>query len=143
MATGGQAFSGSTSAIIFDALLHSTPPLPSQVNPAASAQLDQIITKLLEKDPELRYQTAADLHADLKRLHRDTTSNRSAAQAAGYGDSLGPGKLPTSASPGARLLFRDSPRACQSPNPAPPRPYPRFVARPAFIDSSDRGISVK
>ena len=82
MATGQQAFSGSTSAVIFDAILHSTPALPSRVNPAAPAQMDQIITKLLEKEPDLRYQTVADLRADLKRLHRDTTSGRSVAHPA-------------------------------------------------------------
>lgn len=82
MATGRQAFSGNTSAVIFDAILHSTPPLASRVNPGAPAQMDQIISKLLEKDPDLRYQTAADLRADLKRLHRDTTSGHSVAHPA-------------------------------------------------------------
>jgi isoquinoline 1-oxidoreductase len=50
---------------------------------------------------------------------------------------------PSAASPGARLLFHDSPRACRSPNPTPSSPYSRCVGRPAFIDSIDRGISVK
>ena len=57
----------------------------------------------------------------------------------GRGDSLGRGKLPSAASPGARLLFHDSPRACRSPDPAPPRPYSRCVGRRALID---RGFSV-
>ena len=74
MATGKQAFSGTTSAAIFDAILHSNPPSAERLNPVVPAGLNQIITKLIEKDPELRYQTAADLRADLKRLHRDTTS---------------------------------------------------------------------
>jgi eukaryotic-like serine/threonine-protein kinase len=82
MATRRQAFSGSASAVIFDAILHSTPPLPSRLNVAVPPPLDQIISKLLERDLELRYQTAADLRADLKRLHRDTTSGRSAVHAA-------------------------------------------------------------
>src|SRR5262245_60596302 len=69
MATGKQAFGGTTSAAIFDAILHSNPPPAERVNPALSAGLNQIITKLVEKDPDLRYQTVADLRADLKRLH--------------------------------------------------------------------------
>jgi hypothetical protein len=58
-------------------------------------------------------------------------------------DTLGRGKLPSAASPCARLLFHDSPPACRSPDPLPSRPYSRYMGRPAFIDSSDRGISVK
>jgi serine/threonine protein kinase len=78
MATGKQAFSGTTSAAIFDAILHSNPPPAERVNPVLPVGLNQIITKLIEKDPDLRYQTAADLRADLKRLHRDTTSGHTA-----------------------------------------------------------------
>jgi Tol biopolymer transport system component len=81
MATGKQAFSGTTSAAIFDAILHSNPPSADRVNPVLPAGLNQIITKLIEKDPDLRYQTAADLRADLKRLHRDTTSGHTAIAA--------------------------------------------------------------
>src|SRR5438270_4014609 len=82
MATRRQAFSGGTAAVIFDAILHSTPPLPSRLNSAVPPPLDQILSKLLERDLELRYQTAADLRADLKRLYRDTTSSRSGVRAA-------------------------------------------------------------
>jgi serine/threonine protein kinase/Tol biopolymer transport system component len=77
MATGKQAFFGMTSAAIFDAILHSNPPQAERVNPALPAGFNQILAKLIEKDPDLRYQTAADLRADLKRLHRDTTSGHS------------------------------------------------------------------
>jgi len=79
MATGKQAFSGNTSAVIFDSILHSSPPPAGRLNPLVPAELDHIIGKLLEKDPDLRYQTAADLRADLKRLHRDTSSGHTAA----------------------------------------------------------------
>ena len=78
MATGKQAFSGSTSAAIFDAILHSDPPAAERVNPVLPAELNRVIGRLIEKDPDLRYQTAADLRADLKRLHRDTTSGHTA-----------------------------------------------------------------
>ena len=72
---------GNTSAAIFDAVLHSVPPAAGRVNPALPPELDHIISKLLEKDVDLRYQTAGDLRADLKRLHRDTSSGRSVAAA--------------------------------------------------------------
>ena len=77
MVTGQQAFAGTTSAAVFDAILHSAPPSAAQVNPAVPAELDRSISKLLEKDAHLRYQTASDLRADLKRLRRDTTSGHS------------------------------------------------------------------
>jgi predicted Ser/Thr protein kinase len=79
MATGRQAFMGTTSAAIFDAILHSAPAPAGRVNPSLPPELDNIISKLLEKDADLRYQTAGDLRADLKRLHRDTSSGRSVA----------------------------------------------------------------
>jgi predicted Ser/Thr protein kinase len=79
MATGRQAFQGTTSAALFDAILHTAPPAPGRVNPGLPPELDHIISKLLEKDVDLRYQTAGDLRADLKRLHRDTSSGRSVA----------------------------------------------------------------
>src|SRR5271157_53447 len=79
MATGRQAFSGATSATIFTAILRDQPPRPSQVNPEVPVELDRIITKALEKDRDLRCQTAAEMRADLKRLKRDTDSSRGAA----------------------------------------------------------------
>src|SRR5436190_17699346 len=77
MATGAQAFSGRTSALLFDAILHRDPTLPSRVNPELSAGMDQLIRRAIEKDRELRYQTAADLRSDLKRLRRDSGGERS------------------------------------------------------------------
>jgi serine/threonine protein kinase len=71
MTTGRPAFSGNTSAIIFDAILNREPIPPSRLNPALPVELEQILSKALEKNREMRYQTAADLRADLKRLKRD------------------------------------------------------------------------
>lgn len=76
MATGRQAFSGTTTAVIHDAILNRAVVPPSQLNPAIPLELEHIIDKALEKDRRLRYQTASDLRADLKRLKRDTTSGR-------------------------------------------------------------------
>ncbi len=82
MATGRQAFPGPTSAVIFEGILSRTPPSPLRVNPELPADLERIISKALEKDPKLRYQTAADMMADLRRLKRDSDSGRSAVRQA-------------------------------------------------------------
>jgi hypothetical protein len=76
MATGKQAFPGATWAIVFDSILNRTPPPVARINPSAPAELERIVLTALEKDPDLRYQTATALRADLKRLKRDFDSGR-------------------------------------------------------------------
>ena len=79
MVTGRAAFSGTTSALIFDAILHQAPTAPVQLNAKCPPELERILNKALEKGLDLRFQTAADLCTDLKRLKHDTDSGRVAA----------------------------------------------------------------
>ena len=72
MATGQPAFSGPTPAVIFEGLLTQQPQTPSQLNGNVPPDFDHIVSKALEKDRETRYQSAAELRADLRRLKRDT-----------------------------------------------------------------------
>ena len=79
MVTRKQPFSGNTTAVIFTAILTQAPVAPLRFNPEMPSELERIILRLLEKDCDLRYQSAADLRSELKRLRRDTESGRSAA----------------------------------------------------------------
>jgi Tol biopolymer transport system component len=76
MVTGRMAFPGKTTALVHKAILDTTPPAPSRVVPSLPEQLDHVVGKALEKDRELRYQSAADLRADLNRIKRDTNSQQ-------------------------------------------------------------------
>ena len=92
MATGTLPFRGETTGVIFDAILNRAPVPAVRGNPGVPLKLDQIIDRLLEKDCGLRYQSAADLRSELKRLQRDTVSGRSAASAGGDARSAEPGR---------------------------------------------------
>jgi serine/threonine protein kinase len=74
--TGALPFPGSTSAVIFGNILHSAPVSPVQLNSSVPAELERILNKLLEKDKDLRYQVAAEVRADMKRLQRDLEPGR-------------------------------------------------------------------
>jgi len=79
MTTGTLPFAGATPVAIFESLFTRVPPPPSTINSAVPADFDRIVAKTLEKDRERRYQTAADLHADVKRLQHGTATGVTAA----------------------------------------------------------------
>lgn len=80
MATGRQAFSGKTAGIIHETILNRPPTPPLALNAKLPSKLDEIVGKALEKDRELRYQTAAEIRTDLKRLRRDESSSHAAPE---------------------------------------------------------------
>ncbi len=79
MSTARQPFSGGTSAVVFDAILHGAPVPAGRLNPELPGEFERIINKALEKDRDIRYQHAADIRSDLKRLKRDSSSGATAA----------------------------------------------------------------
>jgi serine/threonine-protein kinase len=78
--TGRTAFGGQTSAVIFDEILNRTPTPPTSIRPDLPAEIDRVVARALEKDPDLRYQSAADLAAELRRVKRDLESARQQSQ---------------------------------------------------------------
>ena len=78
MATGISPFHGNTTALTFVAILHNAPILPSRLRPELSNELERIILKALEKNRDMRYQSASDMRADLRRLRRDADFSRMA-----------------------------------------------------------------
>ncbi len=96
LATGRLPFAGNTSAVIFHAILELDPVPAAQLNPALPPKLQEVIEKALEKDRDLRYQSAADLRGDLKRLKRDLESGHKAASPSVSSSSLsaGSGSIP-------------------------------------------------
>ena len=98
MGTGRQPFTGNTSAVIFDAILNRAPTAPVRLNPSLPAELERIINKALEKDPDLRYQVASEMRGDLKRLKRELDSGRSSAASVALPTAMVSGPAPSAVS---------------------------------------------
>jgi serine/threonine protein kinase/Tfp pilus assembly protein PilF len=92
MATGAMPFTGSTSGVIFEAILNRAPVSPVRLNPVVPPELERVIHKSLEKDRTMRYQSAADMRADLRRVKRETdsTSRTAVSQQQNFSDSARP-----------------------------------------------------
>ena len=111
MATGKVAFPGKTSAVVFKAILDETPARPVHLNPAILPKLEDIILKTLEKDREIRYQVAAELRGDLKRLQRDTSAGQGLSSGTASGEPVSGGKWtggPPPAPPGLHPVSNGS-----------------------------------
>jgi eukaryotic-like serine/threonine-protein kinase len=137
MATGALPFRGDTSGLIFDSILNRAPVSPIRLNPDLPLKLEDIINRGLEKDVDLRFQGAAEMRAELKRLRRDTDSGRAVPPANvtdSSAHSLGQASGPTAAD------YTATPRSGSSiPADAKP-PSSSSVIPPAGSSSSNRSL---
>ncbi len=101
MATGMLPFKGDSSGAIFDEILHKNPVASVRLNTSIPLEFEQLINKAMEKDKDLRYQGAAEMRADLKRLKRDTSSGRSVASSSSVGSGSGSSGAVTSGAAGS------------------------------------------
>lgn len=107
--TGALPFPGSTSAVIFGNILHSAPVSPVQLNSNVPAELERILNKLLEKDKDLRYQIAAEVRADLKRLQRELEPGRASSDPSVLASGAATGAARTTASGSAVTASSEGP----------------------------------
>ena len=143
MATGKLPFRGDTSGILFDSILHSTPVAPVRLNPDVVPKLEDIISKSLEKDRDVRYQSSAELKTDLKRVKRDTESQRVLATSTSSGTVKKRSRklwIPAVAVLAMAIVgafgYRYYSASKEQPNPAAIKPAPETIAVLPFHDIS-------
>src|SRR5712691_2176955 len=110
MATGRQAFSGNTSAMVFNAILHKAPASPARLNPELPLELEQILNKALDKDRTLRYQSASELIVDLRRLKRQLDSGKQPSSEIVSGTVPAAGQAPSASTSSARVIIGEGRR---------------------------------
>ena len=131
MATGRLSFPGATTAVVFDGILNRDPVAPSSLNASIPAELDRIICKALEKDRDLRYQSAADMRVDLQRLRRDSASRTAASGLPAIDDTSATIVLPSGPSTATLADARSAPKMSLAETAPPTRlDFSRVAARP-------------
>lgn len=131
MATGRLSFPGATTAVVFDGILNREPAAPSTLNATIPLELDRIICKALEKDRDLRYQSAADMRVDLQRLRRDSGSRKVSAAMPAVDDTSATIVLPSGAGSAAGRGAASAPKMALAEGAPPTRVYfSRIAARP-------------
>jgi eukaryotic-like serine/threonine-protein kinase len=145
MSTGSLPFRGDTSALIFESILNRAPVNPVRLNPDLPAKLEDIINRALEKDRDLRFQSAAEMRSELKRLKRDTDSGRSAIlpaledatpSAATSASKASSGRQPASASGPALPSASVAAPLASNPSVASTAPHQTEIAAPKSSNSS-------
>jgi tetratricopeptide (TPR) repeat protein len=152
MTTGQLPFRGETSAVVFDAILNREPAPPGRLNPDVPAGLELIIQKLLEKNRDLRYQTAGDVRSDLRRLKRDTESGqltapppprrRARSTPGNYGKWIAGGLLALALLAGAALLYQKRTRALTEKDAILVTDFVNTTADPVFDTALKKALAV-